>query len=163
MENKLIRRKSSKKVIEEERLFSRNPAENIYLLELNENGGVDIPSDQYLRVPNFSRLMVRLFNGCHVSKNCFLITNYGTDLAEFDNIKHIGNGEDFSHLNRHSPIDINTTITFHIDLNESGGYFFQIVYEDENGTQSVGPANWIVIDPFYKIKNRSLDLSVISM
>jgi len=160
MELKLIKRRSSKKVIEEEKLFSRNPEENIYLLDINEKGAVEIDADQFLRLPNYSRLILRLFNGSPISKNCFLITNYGTDLDSYQNIFPVKKGDDISHLNKHQYNENNTLICFTIDLTDSGGYFFQICFEEENGEINITPEIWIVIDPFYKLKNQSLDLSV---
>ena len=160
MELKLIRRRSSKKVIEEEKLFSRNPEENIYILDINEKGGVEIESDQFLRLPNYSRLILRLYNGSPISKNCFIITNYGTDLDAYQNIFPLKKGQDISHLNKHNCTENNTSIYFTIDLTDSGGYFFQLCFEEENGEINITPEIWIVIDPFYKLNNRSLDLSV---
>lgn len=159
----MIKRKSSKKVIEEEKLFSRNPNENVYLLEINETGQVDIPDDQFLRLANFSQLIFRLYNGSPISKNCCLLTNYDTDLDVFENLKPLKKGDDISHLNKHHHIKIDTSIEFSLDLIQSGGYFFQFCFEEDNSTLNFTPEIWIVIDPYYKMNKRSLNLSVYSI
>ena len=156
----MIKTKLSKKVLEEEKLFIRNPNDNIYLLDLNEKGESNIQDDQFLRLPNFSRLIFKLYNGSPISKNCFLLTNYGTDVDVFGNIKTLKKGDDNSNLIKHYHTNIDTCIYFSLDLTNSGGYFFQICYEEENGEINFTPEIWIVIDPFYKLGNKSFDINV---
>ena len=154
------KRKSSKKLIAEEKIFIKNPSETIYLLELDENGMINIENDQFLRIPQYSKLIFKIFNGCEISKKSFLITNYNTDLEKIENISPLKKDDDFSHLTIIRPNEINTSIYFSIELSLSGAYFFQICYQDDLESPNYTSDIWVVVDPYYKINHQSLDLNV---
>lgn len=119
--------------------------EKNFLLELDEFGNPSIQSDELLRIPRNSKLLVKLYNGSKVSKSVFMITNANEadgeettiDQIKSELVKGSSYFEKLVKLGRESkilkvqPDRVDTSIYFSLNLEKSGPIFFTLCYENE--------------------------------